>query len=91
MSLIRREKRSHAEYTGPVLITLREAAAILCLDESTLRKGEAGTGGLKRVRQGEGKRQRVFFILSEVQAHVESLVAHAVSLDERTERHLRIA
>jgi len=89
MSLIRRKKQPKVKYTGPVLIPLKQAAEILCLDESTLRKGEAGTGSLTRVRQGEGKRQRVFFVLQEVQAHIESLVAHARSLDERTNRHLR--
>ncbi|HEY9405792.1 MAG TPA: hypothetical protein VIQ24_24290 [Pyrinomonadaceae bacterium] len=90
MSLIRRKKQPQVEYQGPVLIPLKQAAAILCLDESTLRKGEAGTVHLTRVRQGTGRRQRVFLVLHEVQAHVESLIAHARSLDERTERHLRI-
>ena len=88
MSLIRRKKQQ-LEYTGPRLIPLRQAAEILCLDESTVRKGEAGTAHLKRVRQGTGQRQRIFLILEEVQAHIESLIEHARSLDERTERHLR--
>jgi hypothetical protein len=39
---------------------------ILDLDESTLRKGQAGTESLTQVRRGHGKRQRVSFILEEV-------------------------
>lgn len=89
MSLIRRKKHQHVEYTGPVLIPLKRAAEILNLDESTVRKGEAGTGGLTKVRQGTGKRQRVSLVLQEVQSHVESLIKHARTSYERTEHHLR--
>ncbi len=42
------------------------AGTLLDLDESTLRKGEAGTESLTQVRRGNGKRQRVSFILEEV-------------------------
>jgi hypothetical protein len=42
------------------------AAVILNLDESTLRKGLAGTESLTQVRRGHGKRQRVSFILEEI-------------------------
>lgn len=42
------------------------AAVILDLDESTLRKGQAGTESLTQVRRGNGKRQRISFILEEV-------------------------
>ena len=92
MSLIRRKKQTlKVTYTGPVLIRLQQAADILCLDESTIRKGAAGTAHLTKVRQGAGKRQRICLILGEVEAHVASLVEHARSLNERTDRHLRIA
>jgi len=89
MSLIRSRKKVEVEYTGPVLVPLKRAAEILCLNESTVRRGEAGTSGLTRVRQGTGQRQRVFLLLHELEAHVASLVAHAQSLNESTERHLR--
>jgi hypothetical protein len=39
---------------------------LLDLDESTLRKGKAGTESLTQVRRGNGKRQRVSFILEEI-------------------------
>jgi hypothetical protein len=42
------------------------AASILDLDESTVRKGLAGTESLTRVRRGYGKRQRLSLILEEV-------------------------
>ena len=42
------------------------AGTLLDLDESTLRKGKAGTELLTHVRRGHGKRQRVSFILEEV-------------------------
>ena len=42
------------------------AATVLDLDESTLRKGLAGTEGLTQVRRGNGKRQRISFILEEI-------------------------
>lgn len=42
------------------------AAVLLDLDESTLRKGQAGTESLTQVRRGNGKRQRISFILEEV-------------------------
>ena len=42
------------------------AATLLDLDESSLRKGCAGTEGLTQVRRGHGKRQRISFILEEI-------------------------
>jgi hypothetical protein len=42
------------------------AGILLDLDESTVRKGQAGTESLTQVRRGHGKRQRVSFILEEV-------------------------
>jgi hypothetical protein len=42
------------------------AGMLLDLDESTIRKGKAGTENLTQVRRGNGKRQRVSFILEEV-------------------------
>jgi hypothetical protein len=42
------------------------AAALLDLDESTLRKGLAGTDTLTQVRRGSGRRQRISFILEEI-------------------------
>ena len=48
------------------LIGLCCAAALLDLDESTIRKGLCGTDGLTIVRRGTGKRQRVSMILEEI-------------------------
>ena len=42
------------------------AAALLDLDESSLRKGCAGTENLTQVRHGSGKRQRIHFIPEEI-------------------------
>ena len=56
MSLIRRK----------TLISPCCASALLDLDESTLRKGQAGTESLTQVRRGNGKRQRISFVLEEV-------------------------
>lgn len=42
------------------------AGTLLDLHESTLRKAQAGTENLTQVRRGNGKRQRVSFILEEV-------------------------
>lgn len=56
MSLIKRQ----------TLISSCCAGVLLDLDESTVRKGQAGTENLTRVYRGSGKRQRVSFILEEV-------------------------
>jgi hypothetical protein len=74
LSLIRRTPESKEKVT---LITLREAAGMLRLDESTIRKRQAGTGSLTLVRQGTGKRQPIFLIREGVEAHIESLVEAA--------------
>ncbi len=58
MSLIRRQSET--------LIAPCCAATLLDLDESSLRKGCAGTQDLTQVRHGNGKRQRVHFILEEI-------------------------
>ncbi len=58
MSLIKRQRTT--------LIAPCCAGLLLDLDESTLRKGQAGTESLTQVRRGNGKRQRVSFILEEV-------------------------
>ena len=58
MSLIKRQRTT--------LIAPCCAGMILDLDESTVRKGQAGTESLTQVRRGNGKRQRVSFILEEV-------------------------
>lgn len=58
MSLIKRKSNT--------LIAPCCAGLLLDLDESTLRKGQAGTESLTQVRRGNGKRQRVSFILEEV-------------------------
>ncbi len=58
MSLIKRKSQT--------LIAPCCAGMILDLDESTVRKGQAGTESLTQVRRGNGKRQRVSFILEEV-------------------------
>jgi hypothetical protein len=42
------------------------AATLLDLDESTIRKGLAGTESLTPIRRGHGKRQRISYILEEV-------------------------
>ena len=57
MSLIRKSE---------TLIGVCCASVLLDLDESTLRKGHAGTESLTQVRHGNGKRQRVHFILEEI-------------------------
>ncbi len=58
MSLINRK--------SPTLVAPCCAAILLDLDESTLRKGKAGTESLTQVRRGSGKRQRISFILEEI-------------------------
>ena len=58
MSLIRKQSQT--------LVAPRCAAMLLDLDESTLRKGKAGTESLTQVRRGSGKRQRISFILEEI-------------------------
>ena len=52
MSLIRKSE---------TLIGVCCASTLLDLDESTLRKGQAGTESLTQIRHGNGKRQRVSF------------------------------
>lgn len=84
-SLIRR-KPARPEETV-TLMTLKDAAAMLCLTPSAVRQGKAGTAHLTKVRQGEGKRQPIFLVREEVEAHIRSLVDHARGLHASTERH----
>lgn len=60
--------------TAERFLTLKEAATRLRLDESTIRKGKAGTGHFTLIRQGEGKRRPIFLLESEVEAHVRQLI-----------------
>jgi hypothetical protein len=80
VSLIRRKPEAKEPVT---LITLKEAAEMLRLDESTIRKHRAGTDSLTLVRQGTGKRQPIFLIREEVEAHIQSLVDRARAQKER--------
>ncbi len=58
MSLLKRKSQT--------LIAPCCAATLLDLNESSLRKGCAGTESLTQVRRGYGKRQRISFILEEI-------------------------
>jgi len=58
MSLINRKSQT--------LIAPCCASRLLDLDESTLRKGQAGTESLTQIRHGNGRRQRIHFILEEI-------------------------
>jgi hypothetical protein len=80
VSLIRRTPESKDKVT---LIPLKEAAETLRLSTSAIRQRKAGTDGLTLVRQGTGKRQPIFLIREEVEAHIESLVEHARARKER--------
>ncbi len=50
------------------LITVKEAAALLGLDEAAVRSGTQGTASLTRVRQGK----KIFLIREEVEALVSA-------------------
>ncbi len=66
---------------------LREGAELLSLDESTVRKGLAGTEHFTKVRQGRGEKQRIFLLRAEVDAHLQSLIEYA---REQNKRSLRL-
>jgi hypothetical protein len=55
------------------LVPLREAADLLHLNESTIRKGLAGTAELTKIRQGV----RVYLLRDEVDAHIAFLIETA--------------
>ncbi len=75
MSLIR--KKQQTSEPRPTLITLREAAEMLRLDESTIRKGRAGTDVLTKVRLGTSKRARIRLDRNEVEAYIASMFENA--------------
>jgi len=79
MSLLKR--------TSQTLIGACCAARLLDLDESTLRKGLAGTESLTQVRRGYGKRQRVSFILEEIVA----LKIEWIEAAQHTKSRLKLA
>lgn len=65
---------------------LVEAAAYLHLDESTIRKGQAGTSGFAKVYQG----RRVYLIRSQVATHkrkmIQASLVRQARLDELARR-----
>ena len=63
------------------------AATVLDLDESTLRKGLAGTEGLTQVRRGNGKRQRISFILEEI---VDLKIEWIEAAQQKSSRRMRL-
>ena len=83
MSLIRPSKQQIELPKELQLLTLKEAAELLRLDESTVRKGHAGTAHLTKVRQGGGKRRRVFLVRSEVEQHIRQMIDEARDKQER--------
>ncbi|MDQ3179158.1 MAG: hypothetical protein M3Q33_01425 [Acidobacteriota bacterium] len=74
MSLIKRQ----------TLIAPCCAGMMLDLDESTLRKGKCGTESLTQIRRGNGKRQRVSFILEEVIALKSEWIEAARGKSQKT-------
>ncbi len=82
MSLIRRKPKAESPF-----MPLKEAAELLSLDESTVRKGLAGTEHFTKVRQGKGQKQRIFLLRAEVDAHLQSLITNAIA---QKERHLHL-
>jgi hypothetical protein len=84
MGLIRRNQQEPL----PTLITLKEASALLRLTPSAIRQNKAGTRHLTKVRQGEGKRQPIFLVLEEVEAHIRSLVENARELNAVAGHHV---
>ncbi len=86
MSLIRRNSKKTPPLASD-LIRLRDDAALLCLSESTIRQRKAGTEGLTLIRQGNGQRNRVFLLRSEVEAYLNNLITDA---REQSERPLKL-
>jgi hypothetical protein len=84
MSLIRRKPK--ADTVSSPFIPLRDVALMLCLDESTIRKGKAGTDHFTLIRQGTGERQRIFLLKSEVEAHLAGLINYALEKKEQPVR-----
>ena len=81
ISLIRRKPRPESR-----LISLRDAAAILCCDESSIRKGLCGFDRLTLVRRGTGKYQRILLVREEVEDFVREEIERAQRLQELTQR-----
>jgi hypothetical protein len=87
MSLIQRNKAQSPRQTELPkelqLLTLKEAAEMLRLNESTIRQSRAGTAHLTKIRQGGGKRQRVFLVRLEVENHIRQMIEEAQRKNER--------
>lgn len=89
IKLVRRASRRNMVAASSELLTLAEAAAMLRLHESTLRKRRAGTDALTQIRQGKShansrhNRQRIFYLRSEVEAHIAALVAEGQGTNTR--------
>lgn len=67
----------HTRQKPEELITVAEASSILRLSRSAIYDRKAGTENLTHVRQGHGKRQRVYLIRSEVEQHLADLIDYA--------------
>lgn len=83
MSLIRR--KVGCPDAGEKLIPLRAAAELLGLDESTIRKGRAGTDCLTLVRYGTSQRPPIFLIRSEVERFKQDSIDAARRAKTRAE------
>lgn len=79
MSLVRRKPQQppDAPDADEDMIDVKEAARILGLESSTVRKGLAGTGDLMRVRMGNSQKPRIRFLRSEVESFKQRLIDNA--------------
>ena len=80
MSLIKRQ----------TLISACCAAVLLDCSESSLLKGCAGTESLTQVRRGNGKRQRVSFILEEIVLLKSEWIERATATNAKTKSILKL-
>lgn len=73
----------------PKFISLQDAAELLAIDESSLRKRKCGTEDLNHIQMG----RRVVLLESEVVALMERKIEEAVEAHplRRAERKLRLA
>ena len=67
--------------TKSKLIGAAEAAQILNVGESSVRRGECGTGKLTRIRPGNGK--KLLFVRTEVERLVDEWIANASDQKQR--------